>query len=454
MARSRARIARLLVVIGLLTTGCSTSAALDTGDRSAPVMWPTWVLSDPGEIHVPPAGDSPAELTLSSTHLSPETLARYDRQPAFAPWVEEALDYVAHRTKDPPAASRAYALVTIAIHDAAVASRFWQEEHGSAPVDGYPSTNAAIAGAAAEMLAFLFPEQPEAWLSRMAEEAAVSRVSAGASSATGVAAGLTLGQQIAGLVIERRDAEVVVVRGVDGQELHDDLPSGPEHWAPPPGSMARPASPDAGSWQTWLMDSGAQFRPEPPPRFGSAEFLAEAEEVVAVSEKLTDEQRRAATFWEGPEGSSLPPGIWNEVALAYLAEADLDLLAAARAMALLNVAMDDAAVAAWDAKYAYWSPRPENAIRDLGLDPDWAPYVETPFFPAYVSGHAAYSGAASVVMSHLFPAAADLFEARAREATDSRLFGGIHFRSDNEVGFEMGTRIGELAVRWDEATAR
>ncbi len=117
-----------------------------------------------------------------------------------------------------------------------------------------------------------------------------------------------------------------------------------------------------------------------------------------------------------------------------------------RALALLNVAMADAGVAAWDAKYAYWSPRPENAVRDLGLDPRWKPFLDTPFFPAYVSGHATYSGAAGEVLAHLFPADSALFRAKAREAGVSRIYGGIHYRSDNEVGLRMGRRIGRLVV--------
>ena len=108
--------------------------------------------------------------------------------------------------------------------------------------------------------------------------------------------------------------------------------------------------------------------------------------------------------------------------------------------------MSDAGVAAWDAKYAYWNPRPENAIRDLGLDRRWKPYLETPFFPAYVSGHATYSGAAGEVLAHLFPDDAELFRAKAREAAMSRVYGGIHYPMDGEVGIRMGRRIGRLVV--------
>ena len=115
-------------------------------------------------------------------------------------------------------------------------------------------------------------------------------------------------------------------------------------------------------------------------------------------------------------------------------------------MALANVAMADAAIAAWDTKYAYWDPRPENGVRDAGIEQGWEPYlVDTPFFPSYISGHSTYSGAVAEVLSYLFPARAKDFHDKALEASNSRLWGGIHWRRDAEVGLDVGRRIG-LAV--------
>ena len=114
---------------------------------------------------------------------------------------------------------------------------------------------------------------------------------------------------------------------------------------------------------------------------------------------------------------------------------------------LLNVAQADAGVASWDTKFAYWFPRPENGIRDLGLDRRWEPYLATPFFPAYVSGHATYSGAAGEVLAHLFPEDARLWRARAKEASSSRVYGGIHWPIDGVEGLKMGVDIGRLVVQ-------
>lgn len=112
------------------------------------------------------------------------------------------------------------------------------------------------------------------------------------------------------------------------------------------------------------------------------------------------------------------------------------------------MAQADAGNAAWDCKYQFWSPRPLNAIRDLGLDPNFTSFLATPVFPSYISGHSTYSSAASEVLGYLFPAKAADFKAKAQEAAVSRLYGGIHYKSDNEVGLQVGTKVGLATVAW------
>jgi hypothetical protein len=274
----------------------------------------------------------------------------------------------------------------------------------------------------------------------MAYEAADSRVLAGANVRSDVEAGLDLGRRIA-------EAVVAHARG-DGAEAPCEYTRPgppPRYWAPPPGSTANPVAPCAGRWKTWLMTSGDHFRPRPPPVFGTPEFAAQVREIMDAGVALTEEQKRLATFWAGGEGTPLPAGIWNQVVMAYLRDHEPDVPRAERAMALVNTAMADAGVAAWDAKYAYWDPRPENGVRD-SADPGWRPFVATPFFPSYVSGHATYSGAAARVLGFLFPSSSADFEAKAREAAMSRFWGGIHWRADSDVGLEMGRRVGDLFV--------
>lgn len=469
-------LGRLLAVLVLTLSACGTPEA-GSNETPAPEpdagSWQTWTLTSGSEVAVPPPpapGSAEAEEDLAAvaaavqgrTSEDEALVAEWDTEPAVAPWMERALDFVAHRTKDPVAASRSYALVSVAMHDAVVAAWHWKYVYDrQAPEDldalvspepdpSYPSAHAAIAGAASTVLASAFPEQPAPRLEQAAEQAARSRVLAGVSHPSDVEAGLALGRAVGELVLERAQSDVATdadVASREGAANWEELrPEGEGLWTQPPGSVQVPVSPRAGSWETWVLDSGDQFRPPPPPPPDSQEFYDHMLEVYEVNQTLTEEQKRIATFWAGGEGTSLPPGIWNEVVLSFLGDQQLSLPRSARAVALLNVAMDDAGVAAWDSKYAYWGARPENAIRDLGIDPDWEPYLDTPIFPGYVSGHGAYSGAAEMVMSYLFPERADLFRERAEEASISRLYGGIHHEPDNVEALELGRKVGAEVV--------
>ena len=121
-----------------------------------------------------------------------------------------------------------------------------------------------------------------------------------------------------------------------------------------------------------------------------------------MTDELTPEQKRIARFWAGGQGTALPPGIWIRVVLHRMRGERVSTPRAARIFALLNIAMADAGVAAWDAKYKYSYWRPVTGIRlaaddgnpDTAADTAWAPLISTPAHPSYVSAHASVSGAA------------------------------------------------------------
>lgn len=116
-------------------------------------------------------------------------------------------------------------------------------------------------------------------------------------------------------------------------------------------------------------------------------------------------------------------------------------------LALLNTAQADAFVACWDCKYHYDIERPISAIRrDVAGQATWVPFIATPPFPSYPSGHSSTSGAASQVLGYVFPASAVMLATMASEAKDSRLYGGIHYRFDNDTGLDLGRSIGTLAI--------
>jgi membrane-associated phospholipid phosphatase len=214
---------------------------------------------------------------------------------------------------------------------------------------------------------------------------------------------------------------------------------------PTPPAFAPPLEVLAGTWRTWNIRSGSQFLPDPPPAFGGKAYAREVAEVYKVSRSLTDEQKQIANFWADVPGTVTPTGHWNQIAHELIRGHRLSAPAAARVLAALNTAQADAFIACWNAKFTYWSERPVTAIR-RELDPSWLSYIGTPPFPSYVSGHSSTSGAASRVLAAYFRDAAPQLRAWAEEAAVSRLYGGIHFRRDNEAGLVLGRKVAKAAI--------
>jgi len=157
-------------------------------------------------------------------------------------------------------------------------------------------------------------------------------------------------------------------------------------------------------------------------------------------DKGTRRELAIANFWADGPSTPTPPGHWNFIAAPYIRKAEFSEVRAARAFALLNASLHDAAVGCWDVKYFYFNPRPSQ------MDPELKTIIGLPNFPSYTSGHSTFSGAAAEVLSYLFPAGRADFEAQRDEASISRLYGGIHYRSDLDVGKAHGQRIGGYSV--------
>jgi PAP2 superfamily len=353
-------------------------------------------------------------LTVAVAPAAMPARAGAAEQSAVAPWIELELDAIRSHRTNPPRASRALAHVSRAMYLAALA--------------GGRARDDAVAGAASTVLVHFYPDEADSIdaLARLLADVN-SRAFAG-------------GRLVGRLLIARANSD-----GADAVWTGSP-PVGPGFWvATPPAFTYPPLEPLAETWRTWNLSDGKQFRPGPPPAYDSASLLAEAREVYDVSLTLTAEQERIADFWADGAGTVTPPGHWNRIALDDLGAAQLSTLRASQLFSALNTAQADAFIACWDAKYAYWTLRPVTAIRQF-IDPNWASYITTPPFPAYVSGHSTTSAAASSVLAALFPNRAGKLNAMAEEAAVSRLYGGIHFRSDNEAGLELGRRVGAVAV--------
>jgi membrane-associated phospholipid phosphatase len=290
------------------------------------------------------------------------------------------------------------------------------------------------------MLASLFPNDA-AMFTALEKEACESRLLAGMNYRSDVEVGVNLGKAVALKAIARAEA--------DGSSATwtGTAPTGPGFWFQAPGAPAA-LEPLAGTWKTWILTSGSQLRAGPPPAFGSAQFLAELAEVKQVCNNATPAQRAIALFWADGAGTVTPPGHWFEIAGSLIARDRLDTPNTARILALLGATVTDAAISCWDTKFHYWYIRPVQA------DPSIQTIVPTPPFPSYTSGHSTFSGASSTVLAYYFPSDASRLRAMAEEAALSRLYGGIHYRSDNEAGLQAGQRLAQLAIQLDRLGVR
>jgi membrane-associated phospholipid phosphatase len=147
-------------------------------------------------------------------------------------------------------------------------------------------------------------------------------------------------------------------------------------------------------------------------------------------------------YWEYGAGGRRAYWLWNELASRYMLESRWDDNAplAARAYALTNIASHDASVACWDGKYMYWALRPSQ------LDAEFSPLFPTPNHPSYPSAHSCISTATANVLATLFPNNANEVLGLSEQASESRVYAGIHFRSDVDAGIELGANVGNAVL--------
>jgi membrane-associated phospholipid phosphatase len=351
--------------------------------------------------------------------------------------------------------ARFMALLHTAMHDAVIATWDAQLAHERpgpgatnpeiTPLAGidpeapsFPSQHAAVAGAASAILTALLPDAAPGRLDALATEAAESRIAAGAAFRSDILAGLDIGRSV---------GELAVARAASDQGTAEWDPStmltGPGHWqATPPGFVESPVNPLAGSWKTWVMSSGDQFRPGQPPEYDSPAWKAELNTIRSIVANRSLEQASTATWWAGTSLAVL----FTSWARELIAKGGVDLPHAAQILADMHVASADALIAVWDSKYTWWTSRP---ITD---DPSLTTVVPTPPYPGYPSGFSAYIGALSCVVGHYFPSAADEIADRAWEGAASRAWAGIHYVIDDDIGLAMGRQVGRLVCALPGAT--
>ena len=328
-------------------------------------------------------------------------------------WNRRARELVGRHRVDPPRASRVYAILSIAQHEAMIAARGGGS--GELGLRGLRE-GAAVDAASQVVLSELF-------------------------ALTAIPPPLTRADRRAGAEVGHRVAgEVLGLFATDGSQAEHGVspPLGPQRWRSQVGRP--PLRPSWGNVRPLAVQSADEYLPPPPPDPQSQDFLTALEQVRQTATDPSEVQRRSAAFWDDSIGTPTPTGHWNAIAAQLVARATLDEEEATRVVAVLNVAMMDAGIVCWRAKYLYWTMRPNQA------DPAIRPLLKVPNFPAYPSGHAAFSGAAAAVLAHFFPAHAMELRATAEAAALSRVFGGIHYPYDAEAGLVVGQRVARVVI--------
>ena len=357
---------------------------------------------------------------------SPQVTADRGENTASVHWSAITRDFIAAKPAaekpNQQAAFRVFAYLSLAQYRAVVAA------YGSRGQPPHASPHGAASAASAVVLGALFPHDASFFDSELREQETDvdGRRDPHGAFAAGEAVGRTVGMRV---------VELARTDGFDASWT-GTVPTGAGFWSSDFDPPRPPLLPLLGQMRPFFLTSGDEFRPGPPPAFGSPAYLEALAEIRRFSDHRTADQLRIAQFWAMPTVAAF----WNEEATKLIARDRLDEQRAARVLALMQTATMDANIACHDAKYAYWLIRPYRA------DPGIVPAIPMPPHPSYPSDHACVSGTSAYVLGGLFPADADRLAALADEAGESRLYAGIHYRFDKDAGLYIGRQVAALAL--------
>jgi hypothetical protein len=337
---------------------------------------------------------------------------------ATANWTDLATSLTARRRVD---VIRMYAYLSLAQLRAA--------EDAEAIRPSSP-TSSAIGAASASVLSAFFPADVAEIEAALAAQLAAEPWPGAKHEDASV--GTPLGRAAAARVLAFSTSDLV------GLTDPGTPPTTPGHWLWSGGPIARGFL----GARPFFLASGDEFRPGPPPAFGSSEYLAALAEVRAISDTRTPEQLAIAQAWnagQGPNSNALVQNLAVELLRSHR-KSDVE---SARILFRMDAAIYDALVGCFDAKYTYWFIRPPQA------DPMITLPIGLPPHPSYPSAHSCVSGAASGVLMAAFPDERDRLESIAQEASLSRLYAGIHYRFDMVAGLALGRNVADKAMSAD-----
>jgi membrane-associated phospholipid phosphatase len=387
-------------------------------------------------------------------------------------WTQIMLKAIQTAGTNPVVSSRNAAIMEASVFDAVngVKGKYTPIHVTPAAPKGTSARAAAVQAAYASLVQ-LYPSQTSTFdAARTNSLNAILAISGGDNRQQGiqdaVSAGLLWGQQVADQIWAWRSTDgfsSVVSPYLGGSAVGQ--------WRPTPPGFLPGALPQFATMTPWVLASPSQFRPAGPQVLTSQQYATDLNETKlmgsATSLVRTVDQTLLAKFWQSASATYF----WNSVALELVAREDMPLIEHAHLFGELNVAIADAVIANWDAKYYYsfWRPVTAIALADTDgnpateADPTWVPLITTPNFPEYPSAHSTFSSAGTTVLANFFgantPFSVDSFampgvtrsfasfDDALTELVNARVFGGIHFRSSCKDGQTLGTAVGTYVLQ-------
>jgi hypothetical protein len=363
---------------------------------------------------------------------------------------------------NPPVASRVFAYISVAQHDALLVALHYKEKWGNGLATAkdaslkaesglkkatYPAEEAAVLMSTINLLQAFFPAEKQA-IEEKGTSVRLTLLQSGRYVLSDIIAGESIGRQVAEKVWAYAQADGMMEAQNRPFDLATTLKKRPNLGTLVWQSRQKPARPSIephfGTVRTWLFEQVAAMRPSSPPSVDSKEMATEIQTVKDYMERVNKPVMTTISEWADPEFTATPIGHWNRIAGDLIVGSELglknDLLAQATIFAHLNIALMDAAIVCWEAKHYYYYPRPSQ------IDPSIIPLIPLPNFPSYPSGHSTFSGAGATVLAHFFPNAAQNLWKMAETASESRIYAGLHFKMDCTAGMDIGKKIGQLAV--------
>lgn len=360
----------------------------------------------------------------------------------------------------PPYACRALAYLSVAQFDGLISAWHYKYTYNRAApyqqdasisfaykpndIPSYPSDGAVVARVSKRILSALFPLEV-AYLQKLEDAHLESLLLSGGNVPSDVSAGASIGDAIATLALARAATDGMK-NAQTPKAVSDSIKAAAfarfgwqwDNLEVP----TRPVglTPLFGKVRMWNVAHVEDVRPVPPPALDSDAYFADVAILKDYADHMTEEKRRIANFWQDGLGTYTPPGHWNRFANEFIVESKMNPLRSARTLAYMNMAIMDAGISCWDAKYYYHYPRPIQTIEGFKT------IAGTPNFPSYTSGHSVFSAAASEVLAYIFPEKATLVRSWAEEAAISRVYGGIHWTFDAKVGTDQGREVAKFTI--------